>query len=408
MRYRAADVPGYRAPWALNLIALVSLVLATAGASPLVAQEYVLAPEDVLQITILERQEATGAYKVGADGVISVPGVGALPAAGETVRSFETKLIALAADVVVSPSIAVQILEYRPVYVLGDVREPDKHTYAPGLTVMQAVALARGFGRPPSGDAFSRNVVNLRARQAIEEGLVELAGARVRLARLQAEAAEAERFAYKPEPGIYPLPPEMDRIVAREEALFEINRRAFSKKLAQIKATLDARRLETESYGTQIATQNELLDTITAELEEVRVLHERGLVPATRLNDLVRIEINTRTQVLQTKSLQRQAAVDEHQHEQEMVILVEDRKVSLADQVQNMSETVARLEARLDGEYALLEDSDIGGGRAGDVSYSFELYRDGSLLDGTVTMNSEVRPGDTLVVIRNDRHGRVN
>ncbi|RKF14754.1 hypothetical protein D6850_07695 [Roseovarius spongiae] len=372
------------------------------------AQDYALAPEDVLQITILEREEANGAYKVGVDGMISVPGIGALRAAGETPRSFEEKLTALAAEVVVSPSVAVQMLEYRPVYVLGDVREPDKYAFAPGLTVMQAVALARGLGRPMTGDAFTRNVVNLRAEQAIEEGIVELAGARVRLARLRAEAAEADSFAYTPEPGRYPLPPDIDRIIAGEEALFETAKQAFARKLSQMQATLEARRTETESYAKQIESQNELLKTITAELEEVRDLHERGIVPVNRLNTLARTRIITRSQVLQTKSLQRQAAVDERQNEQELVALVEDRKVALASQVQNMAETITRLEARLDGEYALLDGSDTGGRSAEDDSYSFEIYRDGERVDGTVTMTAEVRPGDTLVVIRNKVHDRVN
>jgi polysaccharide export outer membrane protein len=371
-------------------------------------QDYILAPEDVLQIVILEREKATGAYKIGADGMVSVPGIGDLVAAGETRRSFEAKLNALASETVVSPLIAVQILEYRPVYVLGDVREPDKQAYAPGLTVMQAVALAGGFGRAMTGESFNRNVTNLRARQAIEEGLIELAAARIRLARLRAEAADAAQFDYTPASSRYPLPPEIDKIIAGEKALFKASKQAFAKKRHQIEATLTARRQETESYQNQIASQTELLETISAELDEVRDLHQRGMVPVIRLNNLVRTRISTRGQVLQTKSLQRQAAVDERQNEQQLVALIEDRKLSLATQIQSMSETISRLEARLDGEYAILEDSDTNGGRADDVSYSFKIYRDAEPLDGTVTLNSALQPGDTLVVIRNKAYGRVN
>ncbi|WP_322867275.1 polysaccharide biosynthesis/export family protein [Aquicoccus sp. G2-2] len=377
-------------------------------AAPSSAEEYLLAPDDVLQITVVEHQQSSGAYKIGADGLVSVPGIGALTAAGETPRSFESKLVDLASEVFVAPAISVQVLEYRPIYVLGDVREPDKYSYSPSLTVMQAVALAKGFGRPVEGDRFTRSYTYLRSRQALHESAIELAGAQVRQARLRAEIAGAGEFSFTPPDNQEFAVDGIEDMIAREALVFETRRDSFTKRRARIEATLEARRQETQSYDEQIATQEQLLESITDEVKNVRKLREQGLVSTTRLSDLVRAEISTRAQVLQIRSLQRQSAVDERQTEQELVALTEDRNVQIRQELQSVSETVSRLKARLTGEAGILAASGSDQWNVAKINFSFQLYRDGARVGAPTTLTTHIRPGDTLLVIRNDDYARTN
>ena len=44
-----------------------------------------------------------------------------------------------------NPSVAVEVIAYRPIYVLGEVNKPGQYAYQPGMTVVTAVAVAGGF-----------------------------------------------------------------------------------------------------------------------------------------------------------------------------------------------------------------------------------------------------------------------
>ena len=48
---------------------------------------------------------------------------------------------------IVDPSLSVDVLNFRPFFILGQVNRPNSYPYRSGLTVRQAVALAGGFTR---------------------------------------------------------------------------------------------------------------------------------------------------------------------------------------------------------------------------------------------------------------------
>lgn len=43
------------------------------------------------------------------------------------------------------PSVSVEVLAYRPVFVLGEVAKPGQYPYQPGMSALTAVAIAGGF-----------------------------------------------------------------------------------------------------------------------------------------------------------------------------------------------------------------------------------------------------------------------
>lgn len=108
---------------------------------------YVLGPGDQVRIIVFGEDNLTGEFRVNDSGNIALPLVGAVQAAGLTSSGLEAAVgAALRRDNLVrNPSVAVEVIAYRPIYVLGEVNKPGQYAYQPGMTVVTAVAVAGGF-----------------------------------------------------------------------------------------------------------------------------------------------------------------------------------------------------------------------------------------------------------------------
>jgi protein involved in polysaccharide export with SLBB domain len=88
----------------------------------------------------------TGEFFVGGSGRVSLPLVGGLPAAGKSVREFQAEVEGTLKDGYLNePKVSVEVLNYRPFYILGEVMKPGEYPYTNNLTVLNAVATASGF-----------------------------------------------------------------------------------------------------------------------------------------------------------------------------------------------------------------------------------------------------------------------
>jgi polysaccharide export outer membrane protein len=75
-----------------------------------------------------------------------MPLVGDIEVGGLTVRETEGVIAnRLQPDFLKNPRVGVQVTNYRPFYILGEIKEPGSYPYVSGMTVVQAVALAGGF-----------------------------------------------------------------------------------------------------------------------------------------------------------------------------------------------------------------------------------------------------------------------
>lgn len=107
--------------------------------------EYRLGPSDQLRITVFNEPGLTGPYVVGAQGAIAYPLVGDIRAAGLTVPEFTEALRTALSEYVRTPNVSVEVTNYRPFFILGEVQRPGSYPYVVDLTVMNAVATAGGF-----------------------------------------------------------------------------------------------------------------------------------------------------------------------------------------------------------------------------------------------------------------------
>ncbi len=148
--------------------------LATADAGQGLAG-YRLGAGDRLRITVYNEPTLTGEYNVTPGGTVAFPLIGAIDAQGCTIEVVTQELShRLAGGYVNDPHVSVEVLNYRPFYILGEVNKPGEYPYAAGLTIEQAVALAGGYTY-----RANESKAVLRRQTSGAEGTVALRGGQV-------------------------------------------------------------------------------------------------------------------------------------------------------------------------------------------------------------------------------------
>lgn len=144
----------------------------TTGVAPIGADdaEYRLAPGDKMHIIVFGEDTLTGDYVLTSAGNLSFPLVGSIPATGKTVEQLQAALAASLADgYVKNPRVSMQVISFRPFYILGEVNKPGEYPVSTGLTLEQAVASAGGY-------TYRANTRRISVKRATEtsEKLVDL------------------------------------------------------------------------------------------------------------------------------------------------------------------------------------------------------------------------------------------
>ena len=111
------------------------------------AQSYMLDRGDQIRVIVYGEEELSGEFTVGDDGDVAIPLIGSVSSVGRTAaelgNAIETKL---SEGYLLEPKVSVELLNSRPFFILGEVNMPGGYPYQPGMTVLNAVALAQGFG----------------------------------------------------------------------------------------------------------------------------------------------------------------------------------------------------------------------------------------------------------------------
>lgn len=101
---------------------------------------------DKLRITVFNEPSLSGEFSVGGDGNVAFPLIGSVSVRDKTVSEAQELIRAKLADgYVTDPRVAIEVINYRPYYILGEIARPNEYPYSVGLTVDQAIAIAGGF-----------------------------------------------------------------------------------------------------------------------------------------------------------------------------------------------------------------------------------------------------------------------
>jgi len=138
--------------------------LALLAARPVPAQSpalpYRLGPGDQLRVTVFGSPELSGQYTVDGEGRIMLPLIQSVRAAGLTPAELAVVIAErYSPNYLVNAQVSVDIVEYRPYFILGEVNKPGGYAYRQGMTALVAVARAGGF----TERANTRKVIVIRA-----------------------------------------------------------------------------------------------------------------------------------------------------------------------------------------------------------------------------------------------------
>ena len=107
---------------------------------------YRLGTGDKVRVTVFGEKDLSGDFDVNDQGVVALPLIGPTKLAGKTISEAETQITAsYGKDYLVNPRVNVEVLNYRPFFILGEVQKPGSYPYVNGMTVVNAVALAGGY-----------------------------------------------------------------------------------------------------------------------------------------------------------------------------------------------------------------------------------------------------------------------
>lgn len=147
----------HSSPAAALLLAAISLAacsaapqlpppsFATTDASAL-ERTYRLGIGDKLKIVVFGEENLSGQYEVNALGQVSMPLIGEIEAQGKPITLFREHLARRLGDgYLKSPRVTIEVLNYRPIYVHGEVKNGGEFAYKNGLKIRDAIALAGGF-----------------------------------------------------------------------------------------------------------------------------------------------------------------------------------------------------------------------------------------------------------------------
>ncbi|MGC9268540.1 polysaccharide biosynthesis/export family protein [Acidiphilium sp.] len=114
---------------------------------PASAQGYRLGTGDQVRLVVFDQKQLSADYSVGDSGMIDIPLLGPVRAAGLTATGLAHAIAAglQTRGILRHPNVAVEIRKYRPFSILGEVNKPGQYAFEPGMTVLTAVSIADGF-----------------------------------------------------------------------------------------------------------------------------------------------------------------------------------------------------------------------------------------------------------------------
>ena len=108
--------------------------------------DYRLGSGDKLRVIVFGEPDLSGEFDVSGSGKVALPLIGQVDAAGRTLSEFEAAVIAkLMEGYLNNPRVSVEVMNYRPFYIYGEVSNPGQYPYTNGMTALNAIAVAGGY-----------------------------------------------------------------------------------------------------------------------------------------------------------------------------------------------------------------------------------------------------------------------
>ncbi|WP_246704700.1 polysaccharide biosynthesis/export family protein [Rhizobium sp. P32RR-XVIII] len=371
------------------------------------AEAYRLQPGDVISFDFLDDTELPVSLTIDGDGDAQFPLVGGVEVSGLTVVEALGKLRSEYKDrqILVDPKIALNITTYKPIFVLGEVKNPGSFPYHPGLTVDQAIGLAGGTLTAAS-NAADKIMTRARLRGEIDGAEVEIVHEAIYAARLAAQLRGAETIDLNDAPEI--ARPYLER--ASLKSVLEIEEKILKTDLITTKAQaeiLTQSIAETESslkiLAELEAEQKDVVAMNERDLERVTNLRKRELTTETDLSRVKNTTSNEKSQLLEIYAEISRSKLQLGNLKLELSKLQADRQNDILLKLQEREAAIKKLESTRQSaeEQFYLLASIAADERKGDqISFAYEVRRPKNGVNTVINGApfTELLPGDVVAV----------
>ncbi|ORE92488.1 succinoglycan export protein ExoF [Stappia sp. 22II-S9-Z10] len=298
----------------------------------------------------------TGEFAVEANGSVAFPVIGRVAVEGRTVSELSAAMTAALQDrlgIVDEIFVSLKVAEHAPFFVVGAVEAPGAFPFRPGLTAMQAIAVAGGVRR--SQTIFSRTDRDA-ARALGDHRLLELERMKTlaTIARLEAEKSGASEIPVPPELQGEPLAAAYLEVEAEVMRARQDDHAAALASIEELKS-LVAKRIETMRQ--ESATRQKVVAATRAELETMRDLVDRGLSQTSRANSAERALADAEARVLELETAVLAAEQQRNEAERDELELKGQRRVTIVSELQDQRTELGRIDVRLNTAGALFSEA---------------------------------------------------
>jgi protein involved in polysaccharide export with SLBB domain len=408
----------------LPLLLLLASPLAVAqAAGPGRSSSYRLGVGDQIRLKVYEWRRATGDvygwnalnadFRVGPDGAVSLPMLGMVPASGVSIDQLAEQIstrLQKAVGLATPPQASVEIVQFRPFYILGSVHHPGEYSYRPGMTVLQALSLAGGTFRidDPGLLLVRRNL--LSASGDLRVLVLEYEGLLARRARLQAELDGSPQIGFPRELLERRDQSEAAQAMAQEQAMFAARRDALHSETTSLNQLKDLLNGEVTSLQSKTKDVDQELALLKQELAQTAAMVQKGLAAAPREFTLRQTELQTEGRRLDLDTAILRAREDIGKAEQSILKLHDKRRGEIMAESAEVERKLVDHAARIKTGKAIEEQegnaspdlASILDSGSGPLTYS--IIRPAGDAGGpqklAATEASDVEPGDTIEVRR--------
>ncbi|MGL4636641.1 MAG: polysaccharide biosynthesis/export family protein [Beijerinckiaceae bacterium] len=336
--------------------ASLCLLLLAGGAQA----DYLLGPSDTIRLKVRDWPDLTGEYTVSIDGRIAMPVIGDVTAAGlsaSALGSLISDALKRDSDRAEKAVAAVEIIRFRPFFVMGDVQRPGELVYRPGLTVLQAVSMAGGYYRPSSSSLLRTERDIATANGDIENQSLRLAKASARAARLEAALVGQADITFPPELLDRQQEVAVAALMSNERSILMFERRQAQDELQSLENIKALYNREIASLRGQTEALKREQDAVQRQLGELRGLAGRGLALTPNIITLERTLAQTQNEQLSMSTATVRAQQNIELAEQKQRDQTADRRRQHAIALQEARGEIADATARRSTAQDLLEEA---------------------------------------------------
>jgi exopolysaccharide production protein ExoF len=243
---------------------------------------------DSVVAAVFPRMDLTGEYVVDEDGSLNIPKLGQFATTGQTIKALQSELAAAFQRAIGRTSdVSVVILERKPIYVLGPVRNAGTFKHTPGMIVLQALADAGGLELGAADT--SRAIESIRETERLRQGKDRFDRLLVRQARLIAQRDGLDTIT---------LPADirsrmsetlrqngLNGLVAAEVATLNIERRSYQQLMSLAERQVSIAQAELQAQNLRVTQLKTVSAKKASQIHDMAEIAARGSVSQYKLAD---------------------------------------------------------------------------------------------------------------------------